>query len=116
MSFTYTLSTDIGRVRLKIADTVSTAYAFEDDEITQFLTDGSTVLGAAKLAMMALLASRALRIKRFSVGGQSYDDTAQVAAISAWLKMNGADLPSVASVQPATPAYDAGFTEPAITS
>jgi len=51
MSFTYTLTTDIGKVRLAISDNDSTNYHFEDDEIQAFLTaEGSVNLAAAAAA------------------------------------------------------------------
>lgn len=119
MAFTYALSTDVGKVRLKIGDTAgvapggsaSSGYSFEDEELTQFVTDGGSVLGGANLAMLALLASKALRVKRFTVQGQSYDDTAQIAAIKDWLKANGADLPAASVIRPATLPFDSGYVE-----
>lgn len=119
MAFTYVLSTDIGKVRLTIGDTAGVApggsatagYAFEDEELTQFVTDEGSVLDAAKAAMRAMLASKALRVKRFSVGGQSYDDTAQIAAIKDWLAIHGADLPTASVVTTQTQPFDSGYVE-----
>lgn len=90
MAFTYDLSTDAGKVRLRIGDTDSAAYAFEDTEIAYFVTTGGTVTAAARLAVQTLMASKATRIKRFSLPGTSYDDTAQMAALQTlWLSLGG---------------------------
>ena len=113
MAFTYSLSTDIGKVRLKISDTVSTAYAFEDDEITAMLTEGGTVTAAVILALRSLLISRALRVKRASLPGVSYDDTAQIEGIRLALSLYGGELPTVSIVSPAVNDMDSGFTDPA---
>ena len=49
MAFTYVLSTNVGKVRLKLADTggvapggvATSGYAFDDDEITEFLSEAA---------------------------------------------------------------------------
>lgn len=38
MSFTYDLSTDVGKLRLEISDTDSVYYVFSDEELSYFLT------------------------------------------------------------------------------
>ena len=50
MTFSYTLSTDIGKVRLEIQDTASATALLTDEEIQVFLTDEGTVLGASARA------------------------------------------------------------------
>jgi len=95
MAFTYDLSTDAGKVRLKIGDTDAAAYVFEDDEISYFLTAGGSVDGGAIEALRALLTSRSYRMKRATVQGVAYDDTAQVAAIKEALALLGGDMPTV---------------------
>ncbi len=54
MTFSYSLSTQIGQVRLKIADTTSTDALFTDEELQIFLTDEGTVKGAAAAAAESL--------------------------------------------------------------
>lgn len=116
MAFTYTLSTDVGKVRLKLADTNSSAYAFEDAEISEFLDEGGSVNKAVALGIRSLLASKALRVKRASLPGISYDDTAQVAALKDLLALYGGELPTVDVVSPDTVDYDSGFDDPTPTT
>jgi len=57
MSFTYDLSTDIGKVRLLISDTVAPSH-FTDEEIQVFLTlNGESVYPAAAAALESWAAS-----------------------------------------------------------
>jgi len=53
--YTYDLSTDIGKVRLKIGDKDLAAEAmhFSDEELQAFLDEGASVLAAAGLALVA---------------------------------------------------------------
>ena len=91
MAFTYVLTTDIGKARLRIADTggvapggtATSGYAFEDEEWTQFISDGGSVGRGCVRALDALMISKALRAKKFSVPGLDYDDTAALSAIKA---------------------------------
>jgi hypothetical protein len=50
MAFTYTLGTNLGRVRLLIPDTDSTAAVFQDDELNELLSlsEGSIYEATAK--------------------------------------------------------------------
>ena len=86
MAFTYDITTDAGALRFRLGDTDSTAYAFEDTEITYLLTSGGTVKGAAVVGLRVLLSERARRVKRFALNGTSYDDTATIAALQSALK------------------------------
>ena len=96
MATTYDLSNDIGKVRLGIGDTgAGSAWVFTDEEITYFLTAGSTVVGAQIEALKALLTAQSYRIKRANVQGVTYDDTAQVAAIKSALAILGGDMPAI---------------------
>lgn len=112
MSFTYVVATNRGKVRLKIGDTNSAAYSFEDEEIDAFLDEAGTVNGACRLALQTLLASKALRVKRYSLPGQSYDDTAQIEALRAALDSFGGGLPTVSVVFTGASDHDSGFTDP----
>jgi hypothetical protein len=96
MATTYVLTNDIGKVRLGIGDTGSgSAWVFTDEEITYFLTVGSTVVGAQIEALKALLTAQSYRIKRANVQGVAYDDTAQIAAIKMALAILGGDMPTI---------------------
>jgi hypothetical protein len=109
VAFTYSLSTDAGKVRLRISDTNSAAYAFEDDEIAYFLAEALTVLGACRLALQVLLTDAARRSKAFSNPGQSYDDRGRVAAIQQALANLGGDLPTIDIAQSDTLPFDSAY-------
>lgn len=116
MAFSYDVTTAAGKVRLLIADTNADAYAFEDAEISYFLTAQSDdVTKAAYMAVRSLLADRARRAKRATVEGIQYDDTAQVAALKAILDelaMNtSAAMPTVSAISPDTLPMDEAYTE-----
>lgn len=64
MTFTFSLATDIGKVRLLIPDRDSTDYIFEDDEITALLVmEGSVVKRATALALETIASDQALTLK-----------------------------------------------------
>lgn len=120
MAFTYDLTTDAGKVRLIIADTDSSAYAYEDAEIAYFLTAQSDdVTKAAYMAVRGLLADRARRVKRATMAGIAYDDTAQVSALRDLLaelgKNTSADMPTITAVSPVTLPMDEAYIEVAFT-
>lgn len=76
MSFTYDLTTSIGKVRNLIGDTTQTGAIFTDEEITSILSiQGSDVLNAAALALTRIAASKALLSKKKSAGNYSEDLT-----------------------------------------
>lgn len=114
MAFTYDISTDRGRLRLNLADTDSSAYVFEDEELDVLLAEASSVADATGAALRVLLADRARRAKRFAMQGLSLDDTAQIAALKDLLSLYGGDLPTVQSVLPALLPSDEGFVEPTV--
>ena len=118
MSFSYTLNTDIGKVRLKLADSggaapggTSTTYAFEDEEITAFLTEGGSVDSAVALGLKALLVDAARREKAFKLPGLDYDDKGRVASLKVALSFYGSALPT-ATVHCPTLDMDRGFVDP----
>lgn len=111
MAFTYDLSTDAGKVRLRIADTNSAAYAFEDAEIAYFLTDGGTVIGAARLALQTLLTDAARRERAFKLPGLDYDDKGRVVALQQALANLGGSLPTVDIIMTATLPFDSMYVE-----
>lgn len=65
MAFTYDLNTDVGKVRLLIMDTDSTAYMFEDGELSAFLLmEGDVVRRGAALALETMASNEAFVSKR----------------------------------------------------
>ena len=68
MSFTYTLSTDIGKVRLNIGDTVSGTAKLTDEEIQIALTDHVGVLPASVRCVEWIIAGLAKTPDRSVVG------------------------------------------------
>jgi hypothetical protein len=73
MSFTYVLTTNIGKVRLKIADTDGTSFHFTDEEIQVFLDEASDdILLAAALALEAWAASLSESSTSEKIGDYAY--------------------------------------------
>lgn len=84
MAITTDPTTDIGKVRLLIADTDATTYVFEDNEITAFLSlANSNVHRASAMAVRAIASNRAYLAKRIKREG--YEDDQQ--AISDLLEL-----------------------------
>lgn len=76
---TYDPSTDVGRVRLMIADTDLESAVFDDEEIAACLSlEGGDVRAAAARALESILADRARMARRVKVGG--YEAEQQAAA------------------------------------
>jgi len=72
MSFTYDLSTNVGKVRLMIPDNDSTAYDLQDAEIEYFLEqEGNSVIYAA-IACCQWLARKYAKQATFSADGMSF--------------------------------------------
>ena len=111
MAFTYDLGTDRGKIRLKLSDTNSAAYGFEDAEIDAFLTEGGSVDKAVVLGLRVLLVDAARRAKAFYLPGTTYSDAGRIAGIQAALKMYGGDLPTVTVISPQIQPYDSGYVE-----
>jgi hypothetical protein len=109
MAFTYAIATDAGKVRLRISDTNSASYAFEDDEIAYFLTEGGSVVGACRMAIQTLLTDSARRMKMFSNPGQTYDDRGRVAGLQQALANLGGDLPTIDIAQSDTLPFDSAY-------
>lgn len=112
MSFTYDTSTNRGKVRRNIGDTDSAAYWFEDADVDNALAEGGTVNAATCILIRALLASKSIRVKRATVHGVSYDDTAQIAALQTLLAIYGGDLPTADVRMGARMDFDSGFVDP----
>lgn len=63
MAFTYTLSTDIGKIRLRIPDRVTPGHIFEDAELQAFLDYEGDVLSAAAGALETIASDQVLTLK-----------------------------------------------------
>ena len=111
MAFTYAIATDRGKTRLKLADTDSTRYAFEDDEIDLFLSEGGSVTEAVILGLRCLLVDAARRHRAFSLPGVTYDDKGRVAALKEALAIYGADMPTAVVFTPASQPFDRPYTD-----
>lgn len=78
MAFTYDVDTDRGKVRLLIADTSSSAYIFEDDEIDAFINLGlvsgeADLYLAAAFALEVMATNETMILKRISILDLSTD-------------------------------------------
>lgn len=68
MAFSYTLSTNVGKVRLLIMDNNASAYLFEDDEISSLLSiEGDNVRRGAALALETMASNEAYVLKRITL-------------------------------------------------
>jgi len=77
MAFTYDLTTNIGKIRLLIADTDEDSYDFEDDEITAANDLSVNIYYASAILLRSLAANRArlsVSVKR----GTMTDDLKQL--------------------------------------
>ncbi len=73
MAFNYDITTDRGKVRLLIGDTVDAGHQFEDDEIDAFLTmAGGSILTAAGYALEAWAASITGGLTSERIGDYAY--------------------------------------------
>ena len=79
MSFTYNITTNIGKVRFKIADKTASSYLVEDDEIQEYLTlnDNNVNLAAYEIAL-ALSAHYSSVAEKRKIG-ELYLDTRDIA-------------------------------------
>ncbi len=116
MSFSYStsLTSDLDRVRLNLADTDSGAYVFENEEITALLASEGSVNDATAACLRVLLADRGRRAAAFAIQGLSLNDTAQISAIMELLEIYGADKPNLSITYPDRLPMDAGFVEPQV--
>jgi len=120
MAFTYVLSTNVGKVRLKLADTggvapggvATSGYAFDDDEITEFLSEGGTVNAAVVLGARALIADAARRQRAYSLPGLTYDDKGRVDALQSLIKLYGGEMPTIIVSEAAEMPTDTWYPDP----
>lgn len=77
MSYTYNLSTNIGKVRNLIDDTTEATALLSDEEITSFLSMRSNDLyQTAAICLIRIAASKSLLAKKKKAGNYSEDLTA----------------------------------------
>jgi len=124
MAFTYDLSNDTGKVRLRLADTAgessgaastSNPYVFQDDEIALFLSDGGSVAGATIEGLKVLMLDAARREKSFDIKGVKIDDKGRLAALKVAYDLIAADegdLPTISVVMPSAMPWEDAFVEP----
>lgn len=94
-SFSYDLSTNVGRVRFELGDTDAENKAFSDAEISHAISTAGSHDGAMALLIRALLNGRARRARLFATpaDGQSvYDDATSIAALERMLAVYGGDV------------------------
>jgi len=75
MSFSYVLTTSIGKVRLLIPDNDSTNYDLEDDEITYFLGQAGASVNGAAVTACNWLARKYAKKAAFSADGLSIQNS-----------------------------------------
>jgi len=72
VTFTYDLTTDIGKLRLAIQDTDSADYEFTDEELQVFIDAGGSYQAGAILAVDGLIAKYAKKVN-LAVGPRRED-------------------------------------------
>lgn len=76
MTFSYSLSTNVGKVRNLIGDTVSETAVLSDEEIDSFISMyGGDLFTAAAGCLRRMAASKGLLAKRVTAGDYSEDTT-----------------------------------------
>lgn len=102
MSFTYLLSNDIGKIRLKISDKDDADYHFEDDEITAFLTAEGSVNLAAAAALESWAAAYSLNADSERIGDYNYAQSIskKMLELAAKLRDKEAGIPVMEFAEP----------------
>ena len=112
MAFTYDLTTERGQVRLRLSDTDSTSYVFEDAEVDYFLTAGGSVGAAVVEGAKVLIASHARRSRYFAVQGVTFDNRQQLASLQALIDEYGGHAATMNSTLPAAMPFDEAYVRP----
>lgn len=81
MSYTYNLTTDIGKIRLLIPDRIESEAMFSDEELSEFLSLEFQVKTAAALALETIAADETLVQKRITLLDLSTDGPAVAKAL-----------------------------------
>jgi len=112
VAFTYDLTTDIGKVRLKLTDTRVASAWFSDAEVQLGLDQGGTVNGAVIYLARVLLMDKSRRGARWTNAEGSYDDTSCIAALQELIRQYGGAhvLSSVSVTFPALLPMDSGYS------
>jgi hypothetical protein len=113
MSFTYVLTTDIGKIRLIISDKTSTDYHFSDEELQVFLTSEGSINLAAAAALESWAAAYALNADNERIGDYSYAQSTSDKMIKLATSLRAADaaVPSITWAEPDLLGTDEGDTE-----
>lgn len=112
MSFTYVLTTDIGKIRLTISDNDATSYHFEDAELQAFLDTEGTVNLASAAALESWAAAYALNADSEHIGDYSYSQkiTDKMLKLAANLRAGAANTPVITWAEPDLLGTDEGDT------
>ena len=102
MSFTYVLTTDVGKIRLTISDNDATSYHFEDDELEAFLTAEGSVSLASAAALESWAAAYTLNADNERIGDYSYVQTItnKMLNLAARLRANATASPIITWAEP----------------
>jgi len=79
MSYTYDLSTSIGKVRLNIGDTNSACVVFTNEEIQAILTSSEDDENQATGKLLLIEANDAARLAKVKKAGNYSEDTTKIA-------------------------------------
>ena len=79
MSYTYDLSTSIGKVRLNIGDTNSACVVFTNEEIQAILTSSEDDVNQATGKLLLIEANDAARLAKVKKAGNYSEDTTKIA-------------------------------------
>ena len=99
MTVTYDITTDVGKVRLKIGDTVLADYKFTDEEIEVFLSmESNNIDMAAALALESWAASYATNADSEKIGDYAYTQKVvdKMLALAGRLRSNVSGTPAFA--------------------
>lgn len=106
MAFTYDVTTDRGKARFQVADTVEDRALFSDAEIDAALTMGGSVTGAVVLLRDIMLTRAARTARSYSNEQGSVDDTAGLQYLQALAEQARAD--AAGDTLPAVEVVDMG--------
>jgi len=79
MTFTYDLSTNLGKVRLNIGDTDSANEVFSDAEITSILSSSADDVNLATGRALLIIAAQKSRLAKIKKAGNYSEDTTKIA-------------------------------------
>jgi len=113
MTVTYDITTNVGKVRLKISDTDTTNYVFTDEEITYFLTENSNSINlAAADALDAWAAKYASNADSETIGDYKYTQKSvdKMTKLASNLRATESGTPYMTWAEPDL-TYGSGITE-----